>query len=57
MLAESLEMAIKDAEVLLLAHNKYLKELENMDLNEDLLVVDAVGLLDNEFKNQKGIFW
>ena len=57
MLAESLEMAIKDAEVLLLAHNKYLKELENMDLNEDLLVVDAIGLLDNEFKNQKGIFW
>ena len=57
MISESLEIAIENTDVLLLAHSKYLKELENINLHEGLTVIDGVGLLENEFKNQKGLFW
>lgn len=56
MISESLKDAIKDVDVILIAHGKYLKQLESADLNKNVTIIDGVGLPTDSIQSN-GIFW
>jgi len=56
MISESLKDAIEDVDVILIAHGKYIRQLESADLNENVTIIDGVGLPTGSIQSN-GIFW